>query len=186
MNNVIELYCEQFAKVSDANQLHCFLLPVIWFIFSHVEQHGRVLSEVQLPTVSIKEEDQSDNSCDAVKTSPPSRNRPVSNKPSRRREVKVADIFHVPTFSTEDVFGDLNEDMDDDYYFPPGGKKSEYFNGCCLYSIVYSRYLIFTCSIFVVFGTCYDFWKSHLLLYLSSVNMLMAVIDLFKKFFWHW
>jgi len=95
-----------------------------------VEQHGRVLASVQnsvphgpkhedrspIPTVTKKEESSRRLACN------------VQAKQKQRREVKVSDIFHVPTFSTETVFDDKPEDMDEDFYFPPGVSRSKYIH----------------------------------------------------------
>ncbi|KAL4237951.1 Hypoxia-inducible factor 1-alpha [Mactra antiquata] len=96
----------------------------VHYVLSHVEQHGRVLSEVQLPAVTIKKEITTDSPCEAVKSTPPVRNKQTSNRASRCRDVKVADVFHVPTFSTEAVFGEKTDDMEEDYLYPRKMKKS--------------------------------------------------------------
>lgn len=99
-----------------------------------MEQHGRILASVQnsVPNGN-KQEDRSPIPM-VTKKEEPSRRLTCSQqaRQRQRREVKVADIFHVPTFSTETVFDDKPEDMDEEYYFPPGVKKSKSLVSCML------------------------------------------------------
>jgi hypothetical protein len=75
-------------------------------------------------SATVKEEQVSPPPCDVLKATTTS---PRVNKTSRprRRDVKLEDIFHVPTFSTESVFGEKTDDMEQEYYFPKGVKKSK-------------------------------------------------------------
>lgn len=103
----------------------------VHYVLSHVEQHGRILSEVQLPSVPVKEEQHSPAPCEVLKattTTPPPKGPRPTCRTNKRREVKLEEIFHVPTFSTESVFGEKTEDMEQDYYTPPSVKKVDGFN----------------------------------------------------------
>lgn len=94
--------------------------------FSHVEQHGRVLADIQMSSASaVKEEQKSPPPCEVLKASTTPTRVTRTNRP-KRRDVKLEDIFHVPTFSTESVFGEKTDDMEQDYYFPKGVKKSKF------------------------------------------------------------
>ena len=71
---------------------------------------------IQLPaTKTIKEEPRPKITCH------------IPTLPKNMQAKKIAaDLFHVPTFSTEDVFSDKTDDMESDYYFPPGIKRSKF------------------------------------------------------------
>ncbi|XP_045163490.1 hypoxia-inducible factor 1-alpha-like isoform X2 [Mercenaria mercenaria] len=100
----------------------------VHYVLSHVEQHGRVLSDVQLPSAAVvKEEQATPPPCDVLKATTSSSSPRVSKttpRCSRRRDVKLEDMFPVPTFSTETVFGEKTDDMEQDFYFPQGVKKT--------------------------------------------------------------
>lgn len=103
-----------------------------------------MLSEVQLPYDIVKEERGSPAPCEVLKattTTSPKLTK-SSRIASKRKELKVDQLFHVPTFSTEDVFVEKTADMEQEFYFPVGMKKSKFMHIMYLY-----LYLSFTCKL---------------------------------------
>lgn len=92
-----------------------------------MEQHGRILASVQNTPAGVKRENKSPISMVTKKEEPVRRTTcHVQARRQHRPEMKVMDIFHVPTFSTESVFDEKPEDMNEEFYFPPGMKKSKW------------------------------------------------------------
>ena len=76
--------------------------------FSRVEQHGRVLSEVQQLTKETP-----------TKATPPPAHVHKTIRPEK--------LFlpAIPKFSTEEIFVKKTEGMEEDYYIPPNRKRSK-------------------------------------------------------------
>ena len=82
----------------------------LYVCFSRVEQHGRILSEVQQFT--------KDAPMKATPEPPPAH---VHEKPIR----KLGFSLPVPKFSTRDIFVNKTEDMDESFYMPPNRQRRE-------------------------------------------------------------
>ena len=80
--------------------------------FSRVEQHGRILSEVQQFT--------KDTPMKATPVPPPAH---VHDLPTKKDIKKMVFQLPIPKFSTEDMFANKTEDMEEDYYMPPNRKR---------------------------------------------------------------
>ena len=81
-----------------------------------MEQHGRILSEVQQFT--------KDAPMKATPVPPPAH---VHDQPAMKKNMKKL-VFElpIPKFSTEDMFANKTEDMEEEYYMPPNRKRSEF------------------------------------------------------------
>ncbi|XP_052766769.1 hypoxia-inducible factor 1-alpha-like isoform X2 [Mya arenaria] len=123
----------------------------VHYVLSHVEQHGRVLASSQLVTSApvVKQEVSPAHSPITRLPSPhvpsPCMPSPKQEEPANRptcaaqsttrvqqrvprRDVKVADLFHLPKFSTEAVFAKKTDEMEEDF-FPLDTKKHVGRNG---------------------------------------------------------
>ncbi|XP_052275193.1 hypoxia-inducible factor 1-alpha-like isoform X2 [Dreissena polymorpha] len=106
----------------------------VHYVLSHVEQHGRILASSQISVPTAKSEfsritRKSLTKTNVLKTEEGSSQKPTCQKqPVRqartRSNVKVEDLFHVPQFSTEAVFAERTAEMDQDFFFPKGIKRT--------------------------------------------------------------
>ncbi|KAL3873009.1 hypothetical protein ACJMK2_036172 [Sinanodonta woodiana] len=85
----------------------------VHFVLSAVEQKNMIESQVQIRTVSTTQ---------TPVMSPLSPSTPITCSP--KKENLLAPFSFQPLgFSTEDVFSSKTQDMDEEFYFPPGTKK---------------------------------------------------------------